>query len=211
MKNRRLLKVLLVLLAVVVAGVVFSCSANTQPAADEEQAVIKDETADDADDTDETSSSEEAETESESQTTGAICVHVCGSVATPGVYYLNEGARVHEAVEMAGGLTENAASEYINLAGIITDGEQIYIPDKGEIEAGTYESKSIQSTDDGLVNINTASEEELMTLPGVGQTKAKAIIEYRDSSGGFAAKEDIMNVSGIAESSYEKIKDYIKV
>lgn len=201
MKNRKWIKVLLVLLAVVTAGVIFSCSAN-KPSEDGSHAVITEDETETALQEDETGTQE---------TTEGICVHVCGSVAVPGVYYLSVGSRVHEAVEKAGGLKEDAAAEYINLAGIITDGEQIYIPSQKDIESGTYEGKAASDADDGLVNINTASEEELMTLPGIGQTKAKAIIEYREASGGFSAKEDLMNVSGIAESSYEKIKDYVKV
>ncbi len=202
MKNKKLMKVLLVLLAVVAAGVIFTVSANKAPNDVTEAVLTEEET---------TKAQSEDETEAKETKSAGICVHVCGSVVSPGVYYLNEGSRVHEAVERAGGLKEDAAAEYINLAGIITDGEQIYIPSKEDAESGSYEGKTAASADDGLVNINTAAEEELMTLPGIGQTKAKAIIEYREAAGGFETKEDLMNVSGIAESSYEKIKDYIKV
>lgn len=202
MKNRKGLKALLILLAIVTAGVIFSCSANSRPAKDNAVVIKESETAEPG---------SPAEALSGEQTEKTICIHICGSVKAPGVYYLKEGARLHEAVDRAGGLTEDAAPEYVNLAGIITDGEQIYIPDKKETEDGSFRLQASGTTESGLVNLNTASEEDLMTLPGIGQTKAKAIIAYRESSGGFSNIEELMNVSGIAESSYEKIKDYIRV
>ena len=173
----------------VAAGVVFSCAVKKQ-SGPEENVVLEE-------------VSEEETTES--MTERLVCVHVCGSVATPGVYYLEEGSRIHEAVELAGGLTEEAAGQSINLAEPVKDGEQIYIPSLEEMKNG-YETPT-----DGLVNINTAEVDELKTLPGIGDIKAEAIISYRESNGGFSDIQEITNVEGIKDSSYEKIKDYIKV
>ena len=139
-----------------------------------------------------------------------ICVHVCGYVKNPGVYYLTKGARIHEAVEMAGGMTEEADSQYVNLAEEAEDGTKIYIPGLEEVADGRVLFGAADE-EDGLVNINTASLEELKTLPGIGDIKAEAIISYRESEGAFTAIEDIMNIDGIKESSYEKIKEHIKV
>ncbi|MCQ2513090.1 MAG: helix-hairpin-helix domain-containing protein [Lachnospiraceae bacterium] len=189
MKNRKVIKLLLVAVCFVAAGVVFSCAVKKQSGT-EGNVVIEE-------------VSKEAETES--MTERLVCVHVCGSVATPGVYYLEEGSRIHEAVELAGGLTEEAAGQSINLAETLKDGEQIYIPSLEEMENG-YEMPT-----DGLVNINTAEIDELKTLPGIGDIKAEAIISYRESNGDFSNIQEITNVEGIKDSSYEKIKDYIKV
>ena len=213
MKNKYgLMKVLIVLLVFVVAGVIYSCSVKKSEA-DVQDSEIFFETE---------SSSEENASETEMQThvemNAKICVHVCGAVAQPGVYYLDEGSRVHMAVELAGGLLENAADEYVNMAREISDGIQIYIPTREEADTGTIPEgideempEEQLSADDGKVNINTASLSELSTLPGIGESKADAIIAYRENVSEFSQAEDIMNVAGIKESSYEKIKDHIKV
>ena len=200
-KNKNYIKVLLVILVFVVAGVIFSCSIRQKTKDPDETTVSVEEHS-------ETESEETQETSAE-----MICVHVCGSVNTPGVYYLAKGARIHEAVELAGGMTEDADLQYVNLAEEALDGKQIYIPSKQEVEEGIVPAAetSMGAAEDGLVNINTADLSELKTLPGIGDIKAEAIISYRESAGEFAAIEDIMNVAGIKESSYEKIKEHIKV
>ena len=200
MKNKNLIKVLLVALVFVAAGIVFSCSlGKKEPENGTGEVMITEEIP---------SESETPETESSA---ALICVHVCGCVAVPGVYYLPEGARVHEAVEMAGGMTEDADSQYINLAKEAADGSKIYIPSIEEAAAGIVPEEEAVSEADGLVNINTATLEELKTLPGIGDVKANAILAYRESAGSFSSIEEIMNVAGIKESSYEKIKNFIKV
>lgn len=140
--------------------------------------------------------------------TGEVCVYVCGAVENPGVYYLLEGSRVDDAIKAAGGFTTDADSESLNLALSVKDGEQIAVKTVSEAAS---EAASKAEASDGLININTASEAELTTLPGIGSTRAAAIISYRETNGPFAKKSDIMNVSGIKEASYEKIKDLIKV
>ncbi len=200
-KNKNYIKVLLVVLVFVVAGVIFSCSIRQKTKNADETTVQVEEQS-------ETESEETTETSAE-----MICVHVCGSVNAPGIYYLSKGARIHEAVDMAGGMTEDADLQYVNLAQEARDGEQIYIPNQTEVEEGKVPDANANagSVEDGLVNINTADLNELKTLPGIGDIKAEAIISYRESAGEFASIEEIMNVAGIKESSYEKIKEHIKV
>ena len=197
MNNRKIIKILLAVLCFVAAGILFTYLTK-KPPAEPAQGALSAET--------ETLSEEE----STSETAANVCVHVCGSVNHPGVYYLEEGARIHEAVELAGGMTEDAAGDVINQAAIGCDREKIYIPSKEELAEG-FSIDDPQKADDGLVNINTASLDELKKLPGIGDIKAEAIIAYREETGRFNSIEDIMNVSGIKDSSYEQIKDYIKV
>ena len=135
-------------------------------------------------------------------------VYVCGQVRNPGVVYLPEDARVVDAVEAAGGLTEDADAEYINLAARVSDGEKLFIPNVQEAEVLR---KQEEETLAGYVNINTADKEALMTLPGIGESKALDILDYRETHGSFTRKEDLMNVSGIKESLFGKISDKIIV
>ncbi len=200
MKNKyKLLKVLLVVLAFVIAGIAFSCKGTS----DNELTSVSYETY---------GGEQMSEAEAETETRPQICVHVCGAVNTPGVYYLEPGSRVHNAVEMAGGLTADASDSFINMAQEVPDGVRIYIPTKSEVTEGTIpEGSEAGQKDDGLVNINTAPKEALSQLPGIGESKADAIITYRENVGAFETPEDIMNVAGIKDSSFEKIKDKIKV
>lgn len=152
------------------------------------------------------------------QETDAIFVYVCGQVAAPGVYELSAGARVYQAIERAGGTLEGASPESLNLAQQAEDGQKIYVPSKEEAEAGTFPqddswgaASSSWEQGGGKVNLNTADLEELMTLTGIGQTRAEAIITYREEEGAFQAPEDIMKVDGIKEGIYEKLKDEITV
>ncbi len=149
---------------------------------------------------------------------GKICVFVCGEVAAPGVYELASDSRIYQAIEAAGGLSESAAEDYVNQAELMTDGQRIYIPSAGEVQTnglGTLDSGGNdaggQSASDGRVNLNTAGKEELMTLTGIGEKKAEAIIQYRDVSGGFGSIEELMQVEGIKEGTFEKIKEDIVI
>ena len=136
-----------------------------------------------------------------------LFVDVRGAVAVPGVYELPEKSRVFQAVEAAGGLLPEAKDELVNQAAKLTDGQQIYIPFEGE-EA---QEAADQAVTDGRVNINTAGAAELMTLPGIGEAKAADIIAYREANGGFSSTEDIMQVSGIKDAMFQKIRDKIKI
>ena len=137
-----------------------------------------------------------------------IKVYVCGHVRYPDVYTVDPDMRVVDAVEAAGGFTDDACAEYLNLAAGITDGQKIYIPSYEELEEAAALSAS---ENDGKVDINSADRATLMTLPGIVQSKADKIIAYRESNGGFGCIEDIMLVGGIKEGLFNKIKDEICV
>lgn len=162
-----------------------------------------------------------------------LVVHICGAVSAPGVYELPAGSRIIDAVEAGGGFWPEAEEACCNLAEEIVDGCQIYIMTKSESCAdGQTEKKAgiqtspdsdMQTTDrnvrsnsapaleNGLVNLNTADIAALMTLPGIGESRAKAIISYREQHGAFAQIEDIMKISGIKQAAFSKIKDKITV
>ena len=162
-----------------------------------------------------------------------LVVHICGAVSAPGVYELPAGSRIMDAVEAGGGFLPEADEACCNLAEEIVDGCQIYIMTKTESCAdGQTEKKAgiqtspdsdMQTTDrnvrsnsapaleNGLVNLNTADVAALMTLPGIGESRAKAIISYREQQGAFTKIEDIMKISGIKQAAFSKIKDKITV
>lgn len=168
-----------------------------------------------------------------SEETKTLVVHICGAVSAPGVYELPAGSRIIDAVEAGGGFLPEADEACCNLAEEIVDGCQIYIMKKTESCAdGQTEKKAgiqtspdsdMQTTDrnvrsnsataleNGLVNLNTADVAALMTLPGIGESRAKAIISYREQHGAFAQIEDIMKISGIKQAAFSKIKDKITV
>lgn len=151
-----------------------------------------------------------------------VVVHIIGEVNDPGVITLEEGSRIIDAINSAGGKTEEADLSKINLAYIVEDGTQIYIPrineNLNDVELISSEAgkqvvldNSISEKSLGKVNINTANKEKLETLPGVGETTAQKIIEYRDINGKFKSIEEIKNVNGIGESKYNSLKDKIFV
>lgn len=148
----------------------------------------------------------ETAAEAECREPAMVYVHVCGQVKEPGVYSLEAESRVEEAVEAAGGFTKAAAQASVNLARRIEDGEQLYIASKEEVA-----SPLAAPTDekDRLININSASREELMELPGIGAAKAEAILSYRAENGSFKTIEDIQKIEGIKKGVFEKIKDKI--
>ena len=144
----------------------------------------------------------------------SVIVHVDGSVASPGVYELpGEDVRVGDVVDAAGGLSEGADLSSVNLAARVLDGEKVHIPAEGEETSPviTGSVNPVASSQDPVVNINTATVEELTVLPGIGEATAAAIVEDRERMGPFASPEDIMRVSGIGERKYERIKDQIRV
>ncbi|MGB9769617.1 MULTISPECIES: helix-hairpin-helix domain-containing protein [Caldisericum] len=138
-----------------------------------------------------------------------IKVYVTGEVKHPDVYELEENSIIKDAITLAGGVTENADLISINLAKKLTDGEEVIVPAKENSTSNSTVSASNAKT--GKININSATKEELMTLPGIGEVKANAIIDYRTKNGPFKSIHDIVNVSGIGEKTFEKIKDLITV
>lgn len=169
--------------------------------------------------------------EESSEESSSCFVHVCGEVLYPGVYELSAGQRIYEAVELAGGFTEFAAGDAINLAQEVVDGMKVQVPDKEEAAGWTAVaptaaaggvtlpetvfaqagSSDLESPEGKKVNINTAGSEELMTLNGIGEARANAVIQYREEHGGFQAIEDIMKVPGIKDAAFQKIKGNITV
>jgi len=128
--------------------------------------------------------------------TGKIVVYICGAVKHPGVYSLLNGQRICDAVKAAGGFKKSAARSAINLAKVLADGEQVIVLSKKQAASGSKDSNRQPQQAGGLININTASKEELMSLPGIGESKADAVIDYRLSCG-FKSIDDIKNVAGI--------------
>ena len=137
-----------------------------------------------------------------------VYVYVCGAVRDPGVVEVPEGSRAEEALRLAGGMTAEADLFYVNLAETVTDGQKLYFPTAEE--AGALEAV-VKAAEEGLVNINTASAEELCALPGIGTSRAADIVRYREKNGAFQTKEDIMKVSGIKQNAYDKLCDKITV
>lgn len=154
-----------------------------------------------------------------------LTVFICGEVVCPGVYELLEDGRLYEVIDLAGGFTEKADRAYHNLARQVKDGERIYILSCEEtqvlelaerIAGETVENASSEQGASGtkmtaLVNLNTADIEELTTLPGIGEAKAESILEYRERVGRFTSIEEVMNISGIGDAMFDKIKDRITV
>ncbi len=167
--------------------------------------------------------------------TAEVYVHVCGQVTNPGVYRVPSGSRLFEVIEAAGGLLEDAADELLNQAAQVQDGQQVYVPSREEADRGMSDQRASNldaagqsvsnpgvsgsssdpgfalAADDGKINLNTASKEQLMTLSGIGEAKANSIIAYREGHGGFKKIEELMEVEGIKEGVFNKVKDQIKV
>ena len=137
-----------------------------------------------------------------------LCVHVCGCVKAPGIYFLAVDSRRIDAVNAAGGMTDAADPESLHLAEKIYDGEQVRIPSREEGMA-VREKEILREAN--KVNLNTAGPEELMSLAGIGEVRAAEIIRYREKEGPFQRIEDIMRVSGIGEAAFEKIRERIRV
>lgn len=137
-----------------------------------------------------------------------IQVYVCGAVMCPGVVTIPEGSRVEVALNAAGGFSEEADESSVNLADWVADGQMLYFPTEEEAEQSLAEEETREK---GLVNINTADVKQLCTLPGIGESRAADIIAFREENGDFASCEEIMQVTGIKESIYEKMRDKIVV
>lgn len=201
---------------------------------EDDQVALEEQVAEDEQTTLEEQVTEESQTVLEE--TQEIVVHICGAVNNSGVFFLEKGERVYHAIELAGGLKADADGDYINQALLLEDGMKIVIPTKEETkrwkekeqeaEAKPYEegeaetfyvqyaesdSSTVGDEKSGKVNLNTADEKMLCTLPGIGTSRAKSIIDYRTKNGVFKRIEDVMKVSGIKEAAFEKIKDFITV
>jgi len=204
-----------------VAVCVFGCACSRSQYA-EDLTVIPESTdpGEDAEDSGPIVSDSTADKEIIIEDTAVVTVYICGEVVKAGVYTLPAGARIVDAVEAAGGFTGEACETCVNLADILYDGEMIDILSEDEMSSGMagvsppQDSVRNAHADDpsgGLININTADAGDLMTLPGIGESKANAIISYRQEHGFFTSIEDIMKIDGIKEGIFNNIKDYITV
>lgn len=139
-----------------------------------------------------------------------IKIHIAGEIINEGIYEINVGSRIDDAIKIAGGIKENADLTNINLAYELSDGEKIYIPSifDDEIE---YNLNSDNTNLSGKININKANAEELQKISGIGESLANKIISYRKENGKFSNIEELRNVSGIGDKKYESIKEYIVV
>ncbi len=208
--NSRQKKIIIVLALIIALGVMYYIYFNTEKRQIdyEENILVKDSKT-----TQEINKNEEE----------LIVIHITGSVRTPGIVKLKEGSRIEDAIQAAGGLTENADISKVNLAYILEDGTKLKIPSLQDVEG--LESEDILSKDsvEGIleddeenktsstININKAKLEDLEGLPGIGPSLASKIISYREQNGKFERQEDIKKVNGIGDSKYNKIKDYIYV
>lgn len=163
---------------------------------------------------------EDSDEEAADDRPAPLLVHVGGAVVKPGVYEVSRGARVYDAVEAAGGFTDDAASDACNLARVVDDGEQIIIASHADIEATSVSESPLTAkegsgtsgtTENGKININRASAVELDTLPGVGMSTADKIIADREANGPFKTIDDLKRVSGIGDKKYEALADLICV
>ena len=140
-----------------------------------------------------------------------ITVDVKGAVKTPGIYDLPVGCRINDAVQKAGGLTDNADSKSINLAQKISDESLVYVPTKGEDTSQATQSNASNSKENKKVNLNKASLEELKQVKGLGAKRAQDIIDHRDTNGKFKSVDELKKVSGIGAKTIEKLKEYVTV
>lgn len=213
-------KIFLILLgiSILLSGAIFILYKNNQSKNEEVIDIFKDKEE----------VKEEEEEQKEDSEDKKIVVDIKGMVASPGVYEVSSTARVNDVITMAGGLLDGADTSLINLAKIVADEMTIIIYSKEEVTEKLKEeicvcecplitndaciNDSLSSVKEGtLININTATKEELMTISGIGEAKADDIIKYRESNGNFKSIDEIKNVSGIGDSLFEKIKDYITV
>lgn len=138
-------------------------------------------------------------------------VDISGNVKVPGVYLVDDKTRLFQVVKMAGGFTRNADLDAINQAEIISDGQKIFIPSKINSNGENPEGVNSSISSDGKININNGDMDQLQEIPGVGPSTAQKIIDYRTENGRFTSKEDLKNISGIGDKTYEKLEDKIKI
>lgn len=216
--KKQSLKIILTVIWLLAAGICYSCSHVPSHSTDSQWKL---ELSDDPEDTqEETTSDDRPESDP-----AVWYVYVCGEVQNPGVCQVRPGDRIFKAIELAGGVTENAAVDSLNLAAEVTDGMKIQVLSQEEMESlrakggdgavlvdgdWSWQSSS-ESISGGKVNLNTATLEQLMTLRGIGEARAKDIIAYREKHGDFQKIEDIKKVSGIKDAAFQKIKDDITV
>lgn len=215
MKEYLKYKKYIIIILIAVCGIIYSFCRTVN---ENSENVISAENESDSYKSDDEESTQLTEAQTENNTVSdcaddCIYVYVCGSVVSPGVYKCSKDDRIYTLIDMAGGFSEDANRNYLNLVEKVVDGQKVYVPSITESDSGMQAdaSNSGVQNDSGnvLVNINTATKEQLVTLPGIGDGRAKDIIEYREKNGRFKSIEDIKNVSGIKDALFEKLKDSI--
>ncbi len=207
MENKKKIQMILGVAAFILLGVLYLCFNDRQGTKE-----VVTESLSDADAVQQTADGDDSSGDDTTQSlSGTFYIHICGAVKKPGVYTFDTQPRVIDVVEKAGGFTKKADTESINLAETVADGTQLVIAKKTKKSSQAGSVDTACDSDSGKVNINIATEEELMTLNGIGESKAAQIISYRDTNGDFQTIEDIMNISGIKEGIFSKIKDSITV
>lgn len=196
MDKLKSLKIVISVFAVLICGVIYVCGSHFSKS----EPIVTE--------------SFQSETDEENEPTAEreekVYIHICGAVKKPGVYAFLGEPRVVEVVKKAGGFTKKADKDSVNQAQIVTDGTQLVISKKKKQSKNTtWQGDEPEQSD--KVNLNTASRDELMTLSGVGESKADAILSYRESNGAFKKIEDIMNIPGIKDGVFNKIKESITV
>lgn len=222
MVKRKYITAILSVCFVIIAGVLYSCGKTSNK---EDSFALENQITDltQMGQTDSTVSIqgvvEEQEIQQETNNkanNGDIYIHICGEVNQPDVYKVEENTRLIDVINLAGGLTKDAAGDYVNQAATVSDGQRIYIPSVTEVETDTLGTELLGNTIEtsesaGKVNINTATIEELMTLTGIGKSKAESILAYRQEYGDFTTIEEIKNIDGIKDAVFRKISDMITV
>ncbi len=220
MMKRKWVTAVLSVCFVMIAGILYSCSKTSS----KEAILTLDNQVTDTTQTEQGNSTESVQATIEESVlqqdtknnNDDIYIHICGEVKKPGVYKVEENTRLIDVIELADGLTKDAAGDFVNQAAAVTDGQRIYIPSVKDMEAETPSMEplgdAINITEpDGKININTATMEELMTLTGIGKAKAESILAYRQKCGKFATIEEIKNIDGIKDAVFRKISDKITV
>ncbi len=228
MKRRKFIKTGLILLFILLAGIFYSCRESKEQGAwltlqsgeageitagsaedySEEQN-LNNEKSDN-----EQSGKEQLNEEPSDETRKYIYIHICGAVVKPAVYKVEEDTRLFDVIQLAGGLAKDAAGDFVNQAALVEDGQRVYIPAIDEVEGmkpEDFQENESNALNSGKVDINKASREELMTLAGIGESKAESIIAYRQEHGSFKTIEEIKNINGIKDSVFNKISDMITV
>lgn len=224
MMKRKYITAILSICFVMIAGILYSCDKTSIK---EESFNLENQTADltQTDQRDSTSTVsiqgvvEEPEIQQETNNkanNADIYIHICGEVNRPDVYKVEENTRLIDVINLAGGLTKDAAGDYVNQAATVSDGQRIYIPSVIEVEVDTLGIELLGNAAEVSesvckININTATIEELMTLTGIGKAKAESIHAYRQEYGDFTTIEEIKNIDGIKDAVFRKISDMITV
>lgn len=205
MKIQDIVKIITIGVFVCVAGLFFCINQSQQEKSIKEDLIITCDSAQESPDAATKNTPQKAKNGKDKKET--LFVHVCGAVKKSGVYELKAGSRICDAIIAAGGFKKTANQTFLNQAQVLSDGEQVVVPTKGKTVQKADEVSGTQNTQ--KISINHATCEELMTLPGIGESKANSIIKYREENGSFQTLEDLKKIQGIKDGVYSKIIDYI--